>query len=165
MDTSTPNGSKVERRFFRTPAQARQLAHEFTRHLPQPAKVEVGLFELLMNAVEHGNLGISASEKQKLMSEDRFVAELEARLSDPRFENRQACLEVTRTAFSVIFSIKDDGEGFDWRGYVADGGPSGASSLESGRGIMIARKVGFERVEYVDPGNQVIATALLQPED
>ena len=49
---------------FRTPAQARRVASLLASCFPDPSQVVIGILELMMNAVEHGNLGFSFSEKR-----------------------------------------------------------------------------------------------------
>ena len=51
---------------FRTIDECKNLAALLASMSPRPDRVVVGLSELLMNAVEHGNLGISYDDKSKL---------------------------------------------------------------------------------------------------
>jgi hypothetical protein len=52
--------------------------------LPEPRSAVYGLNELLINAVEHGNLGITYDEKIKLVVEGRLESEIERRLALPQ---------------------------------------------------------------------------------
>ena len=52
---------------FRTLEDARALAQSLANRCPDPTNVGLGLLELLVNAVEHGNLGISTKEKARLL--------------------------------------------------------------------------------------------------
>ena len=42
---------------LRTLAEARMLAAHLSQYFPQPARVLFGIVEMLVNAIEHGNLG------------------------------------------------------------------------------------------------------------
>jgi hypothetical protein len=53
--------------------------------------------------------------------------------------------------------ITDQGVGFDWRHYVA-GDDIRRDGLH-GRGIALAVRAGFESVEYIGSGNEVVLTA------
>jgi hypothetical protein len=53
------------------------------------------------------------------------------------------------------FTIADEGAGFEWRRFL-DIDPARAFDTH-GRGIAVARRFSFDSLEYVDPGNQVLA--------
>ena len=52
---------------FRTLEDARTLAFLIANCFPEPQVAVYGLNELLINAVEHGNLGITFAEKTKFV--------------------------------------------------------------------------------------------------
>lgn len=61
--------------------QGRRLARLLAQACPDcPARAIHGLQELLINAVEHGNLGMTYAEKGSLLLEDRWEQEVERRL-------------------------------------------------------------------------------------
>jgi DNA-binding response OmpR family regulator len=70
---------------YSTLAQAHKLARGLAQICPAPARSLLGLQELLINAVEHGNLGISYAQKSLLMLEDRLQEEIERRAQDPAY--------------------------------------------------------------------------------
>ena len=78
----------------------------------EPEIVVLGLSELLINAVEHGNLGIRFDEKSRLREEGRWEEEVVHRLSMPEYADRRGRLTVTAAADAFIFEIEDEGEGF-----------------------------------------------------
>ena len=63
--------------------QAHKLAWGLAQVCPDPARALLGLQELLINAVEHGNLGISYADKSLLMLENRLQEEIERRARGP----------------------------------------------------------------------------------
>jgi len=64
-----------------TPEQGEQLSALLSSACPEPRKVVVGLWELILNAIEHGNLGISYEEKSNLNKENQWSSEILRRLS------------------------------------------------------------------------------------
>lgn len=68
---------------FRTLQEAKDLALLLSDASLNPERTVSGYSELLINAVEHGNLGITYAEKSKLLSEDRWAEEVESRLLSP----------------------------------------------------------------------------------
>ncbi len=154
-------GLLCEGRFrFRTLESARDLATMLANACPEPGKVVIGLSELLINAVEHGNLGITYAEKTVLREENRWEEEVAARLEDPVLGARHAEVSFCRHASHIDITIVDQGEGFDWRAYL-DMDPARAFDTH-GRGIAMSRMISFDRVEYRGCGNEVVATILLR---
>ena len=99
----------------RTLDEARDTASMLAHLCPLPEVVAFGLTELMINAVEHGNLGITFEEKSALCREDRWQSEVEERLELPGNRQKRVEIRVRRIAGSVEFVIADDGRGFDWR--------------------------------------------------
>ena len=144
---------------IRTLDESQRLAVALARLCPEPKKVQLGLHELLVNAVEHGNLGISYEEKTNLILSDRLQQEWDRRLGLD--ENRDKTVEIVfrRQPGQLQFTIRDQGEGFDWDKYLE-------FDLErildpNGKGIAMARKQSFESLEYQGNGNTVVATVRL----
>jgi CheY-like chemotaxis protein/anti-sigma regulatory factor (Ser/Thr protein kinase) len=144
---------------FCTLEEARNLAALCAYSLKDAAQTAMGLAELMINAVEHGNLGVTYTEKSQLLQAGRWREEIEARLKEPRYRNRFASLRLERHADHVEFEVSDMGQGFDWRAFL-DVDPSRAMDLH-GRGIAIARRACFDSVEYRGCGNVVVATKSL----
>ncbi|MEE8585254.1 MAG: response regulator, partial [Acidobacteriota bacterium] len=114
----------------------------------------LGLFELILNGLEHGNLGIGYQEKGRLLGEGRFEEEVERRLALAENQGKQVTVRVKRSADQVEVLIEDDGPGFDFRNFKAY---DEKRTLDPhGRGILLARAM-FE-VEYIEPGNKVRVT-------
>jgi CheY-like chemotaxis protein len=57
---------------FRTVSQAKATAAVVSNTCPDPSSAVIGLTELLVNAVEHGNLGITYEEKTLLNANGRW---------------------------------------------------------------------------------------------
>jgi anti-sigma regulatory factor (Ser/Thr protein kinase) len=155
--TQTPDPTTtVTTHRFRTVDQARDLARQLAQGCPKPAAVEAGLFELFMNAIEHGNLEIGGLEKGVLIAEDRLVEEIETRLITPPYCNRRAEVDVGRDKNAIIFTVRDEGPGFNWRIFMDR--EAGSLQQQFGRGILIARKLAFDTLTYSSTGNSVTAS-------
>ncbi|MBI4756849.1 MAG: response regulator [Betaproteobacteria bacterium] len=140
---------------FATLDEARDLATLLAGMCPEPARVVIGLGELLVNAVEHGNLGITYQEKKHLMAEGTWDDEVARRAALPRYGSRQATTSVAVGRDAIEFEIRDAGDGFDWENFM-ELSPDRAFD-PNGRGIAIARMVSFDRVEFIGSGNAVRA--------
>lgn len=145
----------------RTLADARQLAHGLARACPDPGRVVLGLQELLVNAVEHGNLGISYAEKSQLMIEDRLLEEIERRQADPAYLEKHVSVHLARGKDSLKLTIQDEGDGFSWEKYL-ELSPDRAFDPH-GRGIAMARMLSFDSMEYQGNGNTVTVTVAVPP--
>lgn len=141
---------------FRNLEQARLLSHCLARACPDPERVVQGLQELLINAVEHGNLGICYAEKGDLMLAGTWLDEIQRRLQLPEYRDRYAEVRFQRQADTLDFTIQDQGEGFNWRDYL-DFSAERAFDLH-GRGIAMARSLSFDHLEYFGNGNTVFAS-------
>jgi len=120
---------------------------------PEPKRVVIGLSELLVNAVEHGNLGITYEEKTRLREEGRWEAEVELRLADPAHADKQVRVHFWRESEQICVRIEDQGQGFEWQKYV-DMDPERAFDTH-GRGIAMSRLISFDSIEYKGAGNRV----------
>jgi len=120
---------------------------------PKPESVFVGLKELMLNAIEHGNLGITYDEKTALNNQGRWKEEVERRLAQPEFQHKFAWVTLEKTPEGLSVTITDQGEGFDWHEYM-EISPHRAMH-NHGRGIAMANMMSFDEIHYTPPGNQV----------
>ncbi len=138
---------------FRDLQEARDLAVLLANACPEPKRVAVGLTELLLNAVEHGNLGISYQEKSRLREAERWDEEINRRLADPVYAAREVRVTYRREPTAICMVIEDQGDGFDFARYL-DMDPVRAFDTH-GRGIAMSRMLSFDVVEYHGCGNRV----------
>lgn len=123
---------------------------------PRPDAVAPGLSDLMVNAVEHGNLGVTYREKSLLKWEGDWEGEIRRRLDLPQFRGRFATVRAELSPHAVVFTIIDQGEGFDWQKFV-EFDPERAFD-PNGRGIAMAKAMSFSSLNYQDKGNIVVAT-------
>jgi len=140
---------------LRTIDEARNLGTVLAMACPDPDSAVVGLTELLINAVEHGNLAISYDEKTVLHASGQWESEISRRLTMPQYAARFAEVTFERVNGEIRFTIRDAGNGFDWRQYW-DIDPRRAFDTH-GRGILMARHLTFSNLEYRGCGNEVVA--------
>lgn len=141
---------------IRTIDEARDIGTILANACPDPDSAVVGLTELLLNAVEHGNLGITYEEKSAMRDKDEWQREVERRLALPENAEKHVDVVVERTAAEVRFTIRDSGAGFDFNRFL-DIDPSRAFHSH-GRGIAMARRLSFTSLDYRGAGNEVVAT-------
>lgn len=142
---------------FRTFEQAQQLAKTLSQHCPDSMKIEIGLNELFLNAIEHGNLGITYEEKSQALCRNEWIKSVNNRLFLPENKNKFVKVLFQQSPDKIIFSIKDLGQGFDWQDYI----PPEYNRDYHGRGITIAKEFAFDELEYNAKGNEVNCTILL----
>lgn len=140
--------------WFSSQDEARDLATLTAHVAPEPERVVLGLTELMLNAVEHGNLGIAYEEKSALIASNALESEVERRLNLPEFAARRARLKIDRDQSIVQFAIVDEGKGFDWQPYM-EMSPARAFDTH-GRGIAMSKLLSFDRLEYRGTGNEVV---------
>lgn len=147
---------------FRSVAEARDLALLLADASGDPARTVVGYSELLVNAVEHGNLGISYADKSRLLAEGMWLDEVDARLAHPQYSRKVVRVTLEKADGLSRVTIRDEGDGFDWQSYL-EFSPERAFDL-NGRGIAMSRAVSFDTLEYQGNGNTVVTTVAL-PDD
>lgn len=142
---------------FRTLEDARALAAALSGLCADTGAAGFGLLELLINAVEHGNLGITYQEKSALRQTGDWEAEVAHRLTLTPWRDRSAQVELTQKQSEIEFIIRDEGSGFDWTRYLHFD-PERAFDL-NGRGVAMANTLGFQFLEYQGCGNTVVVRA------
>ncbi|MEQ9364095.1 MAG: 7TM diverse intracellular signaling domain-containing protein, partial [Leptospirales bacterium] len=111
--------------------------------------------EMIINAIEHGNLAVSYSEKTRATDRETYRELLLGRQKDPRFRDRKVTVIYSLNRRRVWYRIRDEGAGFDHRKLFArDPDAPNSEGLAHGRGITMARNT-FDSVRYNEAGNQV----------
>ncbi len=141
---------------------ADEISHRLTRNLIKYLEqkditlVRIALREIIINAIEHGNLGISFEEKSQHIEENRYFELLTMRQNDPENAGKNVTIEYLLKPEGVVYKIADNGNGFDHRGFLSKKADSvNSEMLFHGRGINMARNA-FDSIEYNNKGNQVL---------
>ncbi len=140
---------------FQTINEARGVARLLAYACPDPTVAVIGLSELMINAVEHGNLGITYQEKSYLRQEGIWEEEIVRRLQLDENKNKLAQIHFSCQGDRKEFVIVDQGEGFDWHQYMEF---SPERLMDShGRGIAMSKAMVFTGLEYRGSGSEVYA--------
>ncbi len=148
--------SKLQTAHFhiKTIEDAKSLACALAFITPNPQEAVVGLFELMSNAIEHGNLNITYEEKSTLILTNQLQAEIERRQNLPENQEKFVSIIFERKPNVLQFTIQDMGQGFNHRSYLDF---SVERAMDShGRGVMIANKLSFDELHYEDSGRTAI---------
>lgn len=143
---------------LRTIQEAKSLAIVLADAGNDPGRTVNGYSELLINAVEHGNLGISYEEKSRLLSDGCWTEEVERRQRVLPYSERRVSILLARHREATVVTITDEGDGFDWRKYLVFD-PERAFDLH-GRGIAMSKAMSFDDIRYIGSGNTVITTVV-----
>jgi anti-sigma regulatory factor (Ser/Thr protein kinase) len=106
-----------------------------------------------VNAIEHGNLGISYEEKTKALDEDKLNEVILTKSREPELAKRRVTVRYRLTHEKVTYDIEDEGDGFDVSHLPNPGDPENLW-LGHGRGILMTRAL-MDEVIYNEKGNKV----------
>lgn len=117
-----------------------------------------GLYEMLVNAIEHGNLGITFEEKSAALDNNGLSELLRLRAADPARAAKRVHILCEIGPEGLICTIRDEGEGFDHSAYSAIEDPTmlfeQIGTLLHGRGIVLTC-LQFDKVTFNAKGNEV----------
>lgn len=146
---------KTETFRVRTIPEAEELAKKIAENCP--TKMYFGIHELLINAIEHGNLAITSQEKNHHLIENTYLTEIERRLDDPQYCQKFVQILVETDPEKTTIIITDQGNGFDSKKYLNSDYQNLAQI--SARGIALSQELSFDEIIYNEKGNQVKITA------
>ncbi len=127
--------------------------------------IRLGFREMLMNAIEHGNLGISFEEKTKATEAGALVDLIRQRQKDPRFNQRKVRVNYRFDSSGVEFVISDQGDGFDFNAMLNRNVKAlDERNRKHGRGIVLTRAM-FDAVDYTQNGTRVRLTKSFTDDD
>ncbi len=143
---------------------ANDITQRVTRNLQRyiPKKeiniIRIALREMIINAIEHGNLGITYEEKTREKISGNYFEFLAERRSAPEYASKIVIVEFAIDEKKAVYTITDEGKGFDYQKFLND------NSLEAntqghahGRGISMTKNI-FDSIEYNETGNSVTLT-------
>ncbi len=139
---------------FGTLREVENLAAFMANCFPDPERALWGVSELLINAVEHGNLGLGYDLKTTLVANGTWLEEIDRLLQLPEHKGKKASATIAHKDNGVYVIVEDQGKGFDWRRYLhIDPARAGDNH---GRGIAQANAMSFDRLIYNDIGNKAV---------
>jgi len=129
------------------------------------AGIRVSLREILINAIEHGNLEIDYDLKSEAMAGGDYLLFIRQRQAEPAFRDRNITVECWVNPRRVMYRITDEGKGFDHKKMVRRATDEQISNRdEHGRGIAIVLHI-FDIMRYNEKGNQVILIKYFSPRE
>ncbi len=114
--------------------------------------LKIGIEEMIVNAIEHGNLGINSTEKNLAIEEGKLGNLFADRLKQGRNAEKRVYIRSSIRADEFLISVRDEGDGFDWRN-LPELLPENLLAY-NGRGIFLT-KIYFDDVRYNESGNEV----------
>ena len=136
--------------------EGRMVANLIADLAERPVPVVSGLMELITNAIENGNLGVSSKDKAQYIAQGAWSDEVKRRIYQPKNLDKYVsiCFQVEDNIVHV--DIHDQGQGFDSNSYL-ELDASRAYDVH-GRGIAMAKNYSFDSFEYDAGGTQVHVT-------
>lgn len=114
-------------------------------------RVGVALQESLLNAIYHGNLEVSSELRQ--VDEKSYHDLVELRRSQAPYEKRRVYFNVKVSAAEVVYTVRDEGPGFDPASLPDPTDPINLDRV-GGRGLMLIRTF-MDHVEHNARGNEI----------
>jgi PAS domain S-box-containing protein len=138
-----------------------EISHRLTRDLfrylsiDQVNMVRLGVREIIINAIEHGNFEISFEEKSEAKYFSAYINLIAERRMRPDHASKKVFIDYHLTPERVRYIIRDQGNGFRYNDFLnATQQKPDAILLHHGRGIALTLK-SFDTVRYNDSGNEV----------
>ena len=133
--------------------QGRALASD------QAETLGLALRELLLNAIEHGNLGFSFEDKASALADGTWCKRLAERAAAHPYRGRAVRVFPDWAKDRVRFTIRDEGRGFDWRSLPDPTDPLNLLR-DNGRGVMMAQ-LSVDELYFNETGNEVTSFEVL----
>ena len=141
---------------LRTHEEALPLSERLAAAFHAPDQFQVGIYELLLNAIEHGNLGLGFETKAELLRQGLWEKEIRRRMALPEYADRHVSVRLTCDSLMCKLTIADQGRGFPWQHYVRQ---LSGSRRPNGRGLLIAFSCAFDQIIFNETGNEVTCVA------
>lgn len=140
---------------FHTLEEAEGLATLLARTCPDPKRHLSGIIEILINALEHGNLGIGYEDKTSLVNSGNWREEVVRRQNLPANQSRPVKVRYEKIPGSHLeIRIRDQGPGFNWKNYL-EFDPKRVTH-NHGRGIAMARAISLDELSFNSDGNEAV---------
>lgn len=141
-----------------------RLTRNLARYLPQSdiPMIRIGIREILINAIEHGNLGISFDEKTRALGNDAYIDLVHRLQKDPHLSARKVTIDYSLDDEKVVYRVSDEGDGFNYSEIMTqDPAEQNEKMLPHGRGLIMARNV-FDEIQLNEKGNVIALVKYLK---
>lgn len=143
---------------------SKRLVANLSKHLTpeEITQLRIGLREILINAIEHGNLEISFDEKTEAVAAEGYIDFISIRQKDPKYRDRRVLVKFSLSPERVIYVIEDEGKGFNYKNVLEKAKRANEEELAHGRGIVMALGI-FDSVKFNEKGNKVFLLRKFAP--
>jgi DNA-binding response OmpR family regulator len=124
----------------------------------QALELSLALRELVLNAVEHGNLELTYEEKTRALENGTLDALLAERAAKQPYCDRTVMVLVERHERRLSITVRDQGRGFDWKKLPDPNDPMNLLAAH-GRGVLLAR-LSVDALHYSEKGDEVTVVKL-----
>jgi CheY-like chemotaxis protein len=114
-------------------------------------RIGIALQESLLNAIYHGNLEVGSELRQQ--DETHYYRLAEQRLREAPYKDRRIYFTFKLTRSEAVFSIRDEGRGFDPSTLPDPTDPENLGRV-GGRGLLLIRTF-MDDVTFNEQGNQI----------
>ena len=139
----------------RLPGIVNQLTICAANHigLARRRELSMALYEVILNAMEHGNLEITEREKSEHLAAGDYMALVQSRRDDPVKGSRRVFVKYRLDDSGLCYAVRDEGPGFEWRSWRERDRTT--LSCAHGRGLMLAEYYADD-LTFNTQGNEVI---------
>jgi two-component system, sensor histidine kinase LadS len=140
------------------------FCHRLTRNLEgklshnEIVLLQIALQEILINAIEHGNLEIDYNTKTELKKTDsNYLNVLLQKGVEANKKNKKVFITYTLDDKKAMYSIVDQGKGFDWKHFMSLDVENFSGDLTKsyhGVGLQMVKSA-FDEISYNEKGNEV----------
>ena len=127
------------------------------RNLELYSKISMCLYEMIGNAIEHGNCGIDFESKTRFLDENISLADAVIDMNrDPEINKKRVTVHYNITESQVDLTIADEGNGFK-KENIPDPSKEENIFASHGRGILLTNSYA-DKMSYNEKGNEVSIT-------
>lgn len=126
-------------------------SHLHPRDRTDRLRVGMALHEVLINAIQHGNLELNSDLRQE---DEQIFRDLgEKRRQQLPYRDRKVRIRATLTRSEAVYVVEDEGPGFDPATLPDPTDPENFERI-GGRGLMLIRTF-MDKVEHNEKGNRI----------
>jgi len=141
--------------------KAEEITQRITRNLKKYMQkheirmIQIALREVIINAIEHGNLNISFDEKTSAISAGQYFSLIRERQNLPENRGKKVLIEFSISSKSISYSITDEGDGFQYAEIMGSViSQVNSESIPHGRGLQMVKEI-FDEISFNRKGNSV----------
>ncbi len=123
-------------------SQSVMISRMMTFAVQDMPQIYRGVYELLINAFEHGVYQLGFDLKKELIANKKYFSELNKRVRDPAYKNKHIEVILHKKEDNNCINISDPGLGFDHQAYMGND----STQKPMGHGIFYAANYCFDQL-------------------